>query len=158
MNRRTIAVAFLLFSAVASIGDSPKRPRIFGIARIQIFTTDISSARSFYSKVLDQTDDCNWCEKLPGRSFAVNWNQGIGLSDAPSPVPPNLIEEIAFATDSVAGLRRYLMANNITVSKPNKPGDNYLSVADPEGHRIGFLQRPEMPVLTEGQQQSLETV
>jgi catechol 2,3-dioxygenase-like lactoylglutathione lyase family enzyme len=157
MKRTTIAVTALLCCAAASASDSPKRPRIFGIARVQVLTTDISAARSFYSKVLDRAHDCNWCEEPPGRSFLVNWNQGIRLSDAPSPAPSNLIEEIDFATDNIAGLRRYLAANRITVSKPNKPDDNYLSVTDPEGHRIGFLQRSEMPTLTERQEQSLDT-
>ena len=156
MKRLAIAVAMLATCAPAN--DPPKRPRIFGIARVQVLTSDISAARSFYSKVLDHAHDCNWCEAVPRRTFLVNWNQGVALSNAPSPAPSDFIEEIDFATDNIAQLRRYLTANKIPVSKPNKPEDNYLSVTDPEGHRIGFLQRSEMPELTERQNQSLETV
>jgi len=158
MKRSIFAFAILGCCVAASASDPPKRPRIVGIARVRIVTSDISAARSFYAKVLGRAHDCNWCEDLPGRSFLVNLNQSITLSNAPSPAPSNLIEEVDFVTDNVAVLRRYLTANKITVSKPNKPEDNYLSAADPEGHRIGFVQRSETPVLTERQSQSLDMV
>jgi catechol 2,3-dioxygenase-like lactoylglutathione lyase family enzyme/predicted enzyme related to lactoylglutathione lyase len=157
MKRSALLFAVILCCSVVAASDAPKRPRILGIARVQILTSDISAARSFYSTVLDHAHDCNWCEGLPGRSFLVNLNQGIALSNASSPAPSDLIEEIAFATDNIAALRRYLAANKIPVSKPNKPDDNYLSLTDPEGHRIGFLQQPGMSALTEHQQQSLDT-
>src|SRR5467141_2456923 len=133
MQRLALLFAALLCCSGAASSDTPKRPRIFGIARVQIFTSDISAARSFYSKVLDHAHDCNWCEGLPGRSFLVNWNQGIALLNAPSPAPADLIKEIDFAVDNIPQLRRYLAVNKIPVSKPNKPEDDYLNVTDPEG-------------------------
>jgi catechol 2,3-dioxygenase-like lactoylglutathione lyase family enzyme len=156
MKRMTFALSILVCSVVASAGDPPKRPRIVGIRGVRILTSDISAAHTFYAKVLGLAHDCNWCEGLPGHSFLVNMNQGISLSQAPSPLPSGMIEEIDFATDDIAGLRRYLKANKIPASKPNKPQDNYLSVVDPEGHRIGFLQRADMPAQTERQRQSLD--
>jgi catechol 2,3-dioxygenase-like lactoylglutathione lyase family enzyme len=155
MKRSALLFAVLLCSSAAASSGAPKRPRILGIARVKILTTDISAARSFYAKVLDQVRDCNWCEEPPGHSFLVNWHQGIVVSNAPSPAPSNLIEEIVFATDDIADLRRYLAANKIPVSKPNKPEDDYLSLTDPEGHRIGFLRGLERHALTEKQIQSL---
>ncbi len=157
MKRLVFALVILACCVAASASDTPKRPRILGIARVQILTSDISAARSFYSKVLDHAHDCNWCEGLPGRSFLVNWNQGIALLNAPSPAPADLIKEIDFAVDNIPQLRRYLAVNKIPVSKPNKPEDDFLNVTDPEGHPIGFLQRSGMPALTERQNQSLES-
>src|SRR5258708_36719264 len=121
MTRLVFALTILVCCLAAFASDPPKRPRIFRIARIQIVTSDISAARSFYSKILDHAHDCNWCEGLPGRSFLVSLNQVIALSNAPSPAPSNLIEEIDFATDNIADLRRNLTPNGIPVSKPNKP-------------------------------------
>jgi catechol 2,3-dioxygenase-like lactoylglutathione lyase family enzyme len=158
MKHTVFVLTIFLCCAEVSVGDAPKRPRIVGIARVQILTSDISAARAFYTKVLGQAHDCNWCEGLPSRSFLVNLSQGIALSKAPSPAPSNLIEEIDFVTDSIAELRRFLTANKIGVSKPNKPEDNYLTVTDPEGHRIGFVQRSVMLQLTERQSQSVDTV
>jgi catechol 2,3-dioxygenase-like lactoylglutathione lyase family enzyme len=154
MKRFAIAFA-ILACCVASASDPPKRPRIFGIEHVQIFSSDISAARSFYSKMLDQPRNCKWCEELPRSNFLVTWNQGIGLSNVPSPAPSNFIDEIDFDTESIADLRQYLAVNKITSSKPNRPEDTYLRVTDPEGHRIGFWQRSETPALKQGQKQSL---
>ena len=137
-------LSLVLLSRVhAGFPAAPKRPRIFGIARVQILTSDISEGRSFYSKVLGQAGDCNWCEEVPGRSFLINWTQGIGLSEDASPTVSNRIEEITFATDHVDQLSRYLTENNIEVSGPrekDKRAGPFLSVVDPEGHRISFIQ------------------
>jgi catechol 2,3-dioxygenase-like lactoylglutathione lyase family enzyme len=154
MKRPALLFAGLLFWVVASSGNPPKRPRILGIARVQILTSKLPSARSFYNKVLDHPQECNWCEELPSGSFLVNPSQAIGLSGVPSPAPSDLLEEIAFVTDNVSELRSYLTAHNVPVSKPNKLQEYHLTVVDPEGHRIGFFQRPP---LTERQTQALET-
>ena len=143
MKRPALVFAVLLCCSVAAGSDAPKRPRIFGIARVQILTSDISAARSFYSKVLGHAHDCNWCEGLPGRSFLVNLNQGIGLSPDPSPARSDRIEEITFATDSVRELRRYLTEKKIQISESSekdKAAGPFLSVVDPEGHPISFIQ------------------
>jgi catechol 2,3-dioxygenase-like lactoylglutathione lyase family enzyme len=143
--KRTLFFISLVFLSVPLVaGKEPARPRILGIARVQILVSDLPAARSFYTKILNQTHDCNWCEHVPGQTFLVNPTQAISLSTAPSPGPTSLIEEIVFATDDVPKLRRYLAAHNIAVSKPNKPTDDYLSVADPEGHRIGFVHSPAL--------------
>jgi catechol 2,3-dioxygenase-like lactoylglutathione lyase family enzyme len=143
MNRSLLLLAALLCCTVAAGNDAPKRPRIFGIARVQIVTTDISAARTFYRMVLEQPRDCNWCEDIPGRSFLVNSSQGIGLSPDSSSTRSNLLEEITFATDNLGQLQRYLIENKIDTSEPrekDKGAGPFLSVVDPEGHLISFVQ------------------
>jgi catechol 2,3-dioxygenase-like lactoylglutathione lyase family enzyme len=143
MKRLPLFLAVLLCCSVAASSDSPKRPRIFGIASVQIFTSDMSTARSFYNTVLGHAHDCNWCEDLPGRSFLVNFSQGVALSADPSPAPSNRVEEITFATDNIDQLRRYLIEKRIQVSGPrekDKVVGPFLSIIDPEGHRISFVQ------------------
>src|SRR5712664_3736994 len=153
MKRSIIAFAILACWVAAFASDPPKRPRILGIARVQILVTDLAEARSFYTKVLGQGHDCNWCEQVPGRSFLINDFQGISLSPASSPVASNLIKEITFATDDVPKLRRYLLAHNVAVSEPqgkDKAAGPFLSVVDPEGHRISFIQSLGVTVLKPG--------
>jgi len=143
MRRTLFLVSLVLLSIPLLAEKEPERPRIFGIARVQILVTDLAEARSFYTKVLGQAHDCNWCEQVPGRSFLINDFQGILLSPASSPVASNLIKEITFATDDVPKLRRYLLAHNVTVSEPqgkDKAARPFLSVVDPEGHHISFIQ------------------
>ena len=152
--RRTLFLVSLVFLSIPVLAKKePARPRILGIARVQIFVTDLAETRSFYTKALGQAHDCNWCEQVPGRSFLINNFQEISLSPASSPVASNLIEEITFATDDVPKLRRYLLAHNIAVSGPqekDKAAGPFISVVDPEGHRISFIQSLGVTVLKPG--------
>jgi catechol 2,3-dioxygenase-like lactoylglutathione lyase family enzyme len=153
MKRTLLLISLVLLAVPAIAGKQPTRPRIFGIAQVQILVTDLSTARTFYQQALDQARDCNWCERVPGQTFLVNATQAIIVSAAPSPAPSNVIEEIVFATDNMAKLRRFLAAHNITVDEPHEkdkaPGP-FLSVVDPEGHRISFIQSLGVTALKPG--------
>jgi catechol 2,3-dioxygenase-like lactoylglutathione lyase family enzyme len=156
-----LTVFFVCFSAAAD--DQPKRPRILGIASVRILVTDLSSSREFYSKIFTRDQPCIWCGQLDHNTYSVNGLQYVKLANHPAGLPSNLIDEITFLTDDVPALRRYLTAHNIPVHtpipeiddnplfrkladqsklQPDKPAapDVYLTVIDPEGHRIGFVQ------------------
>jgi catechol 2,3-dioxygenase-like lactoylglutathione lyase family enzyme len=157
-----LALALLLCVSGTANTKHP-RPRILGIDRVQIYVTNISTAKSFYRTFANdlcsqqEAEPANgpsyrmtgWCEDLPENTLFVGTSQTIGLSVSPNPAPSSLLAVITFATDNVAELRRYLKARGITASKPQKP-DLYLIVSDPEGHSIGFAQRynlaPTVPV------------
>jgi len=143
MRRLAFAFTVLVCCVAASASDPPKRPRIFGIAQVRIIADDLPVSRGFYEKVLTimRPTVCNWCEKVPSRAFSLNGLQLISNSHAASTASTNRIEEIAFATDDIPALRRYLSFYKIDVSKPQKPVDNYLTVTDPEGHHIAFRLR-----------------
>ncbi|HET6932319.1 MAG TPA: VOC family protein [Candidatus Acidoferrum sp.] len=144
MRRILFALITLVCCVFALANDPPKRPRIFGIAQVQFFAGDLRASNDFYGKVLNlmQPTNCEGgCDKLPPpRLFSINGRQMLGISPASPHAPTNRIEEITFATDDVPALRRYLEFYKIALSKPQKSADNYLSVMDPEGHRIGFRQ------------------
>ena len=149
MKRAALAFAVLLCSVTAFASDPPKRPRIFGIAGVQVFTTDPRQSREFYSKVIDamQPSDCDWCARVPGRFFSVNGVQVIALSPSPSPIPHNFIGEITFATEDIRAMRRYLEFHKIAVkqSGATNTGMVPLTMMDPEGHRISFVQWIKAP-------------
>jgi catechol 2,3-dioxygenase-like lactoylglutathione lyase family enzyme/predicted enzyme related to lactoylglutathione lyase len=145
VKRSAFVLTILALCIATYASNSPKRPRIFGIAKVQIFATNLPDSHDFYSRVLKvgQPTDCNWCERVPTSAFSVNGLQIVALSPAPTVAPSNLIEGITFATDDIPALRRYLVFHKIEVSKPDKPLDNHLTLTDPEGHRISFLQWPK---------------
>src|SRR6267378_602279 len=148
----TFVAANFLSSALLSATET-KRPRILGIAHIQIYVTDVPAETEFFRTMMIN-EACSieresnqgpgprftgWCEWLPKNTFFVNALQTVGISKMPQPVPTNLLQEITFATDNVPELRRYLIAHGITPSKRQKP-DLRLTVVDPDGHLIGFRQ------------------
>jgi catechol 2,3-dioxygenase-like lactoylglutathione lyase family enzyme len=151
--------AFLLCALCASspllsvLNSSPPapsaHPKILGIMGVTIYVSDAHSARTFYDMVSgrdpkhpEPSKRCFWCEQPPGFSLNVSLNkfQSISLNPSPSPAQENLIAEVTFWTDNVSALRRHLLENQIEVGKVAGPGVKYLSVLDPEGHKISFIE------------------
>lgn len=130
--------------------DQPaRRFHIYGLTRVEILSTDVSSARTFYEQaLLTRKDVCGLCEKLPVAPIFLNDRQALLLSKAPTPLASNLLSEIIFSADNVRELRRYLKEQKIQIVEPaenEKRSDRYLSVIDPEGHHIGFTQNVGVP-------------
>jgi catechol 2,3-dioxygenase-like lactoylglutathione lyase family enzyme len=153
MKRPALFFAILLCCSVAADSDAPKRPRIFGIAGVTLFATDIPFSKAFYSKFLESDQPCMWCgdPRLPV-FFAYN-EQYVLLEPAVLKDQPNFFNEITFSTDSVPAMRSYLKLHNIQVSAapPKDSPDDHLFATDPEGHRIGFTDRkPTAPPNGEG--------
>src|SRR5882757_6833180 len=119
----------------------PSRPKIFGIALVQIVVSDMHSARDFYSKALNESYPLP-DKAVTGSGFPINETQMVVLTTADSPSPVNLLAGITFATSDVRGLRRYLEFHrvNVSASALEGPKDKSLTVADPEGHRISFVE------------------
>lgn len=148
MKRSAFLVAVLLCYTAATAGDAPKRPRILGIAGVSIYVSDAQVARAFYDALFKQDQHskgakhCFWCEKPPAFSLNMSPNrfQFIGLEPVHPPTPSNLIAEVTFLTDNVAALRSYLLANLTDTHTLTGPRMKYLSLTDPEGHRISFTE------------------
>src|SRR6202158_4708178 len=130
-----IPLALLLHTLKAQ--QPPSRPKIFGIAVVQIVTSDMHSAHDFYSMALNQRHPLPPDQAVTGSGFPVNDTQMVVLTTADSPSPVNLLGGITFATSDVRALRQYLEFNKVDVSAPE---DKSLTVADPEGHRISFAE------------------
>lgn len=142
MKKLFLPLLVSLSSCISAAGQSePSRPHILGIAQVKILAANHSVSLGFYSKTFNLAHDLN--RTLPDETFLLNPFQDVWVLPAPTPTPTNLIDEITFSTDDIPGLRRYLVFHQIKVSNPNisSIGDYYLTVVDPEGHRIGFLQR-----------------
>jgi catechol 2,3-dioxygenase-like lactoylglutathione lyase family enzyme len=151
-----IVATFLAFPFFALPQQPPARPRIFGIAQVTVWTTQPQAARDFYSEIFRamQPIDCANCDKTSSTRYSVNHGQIVGVYPTHA-APQNLVEEITFATDDLPALRRYLEFHKIAATAPEKPdltkpGGMPLTVTDPEGHRISFVQWTQgMPALTQ---------
>jgi catechol 2,3-dioxygenase-like lactoylglutathione lyase family enzyme len=153
MKRSALLFAVLLCCSIATNRDTPKRPRIFGIAGVTFVATDLQFSKVFYSKFLESDQPCLWCGDLRLPVFFAYNEQYVLLKPAVLKDLHNLFEEITFSTDSVPALRSYLKSHNIQVSAtpPKESPDDYLFATDPEGHRIGFTDRkPVAPRNGEG--------
>ncbi|HKW63089.1 MAG TPA: VOC family protein [Candidatus Acidoferrum sp.] len=146
-----LVVAFGVLCAGHSFSeDRPaNRFHIYGLTRVEILSTNVPSARGFYEQSLHtRKDDCSLCDNLPVAPISLNARQALLISKAPAQIPTNFISEIIFSADNVRVLRRYLKENKIQIVEPaenENRAERYLSVIDPEGHRIGFTQNVGVP-------------
>ncbi len=141
MKRIVFSFLALLFCVVASADERHPRPPILGISRVGFYSTNIAAARGFYSQVLRPEGACLWCEQTPRSPLGImlSLNQMLILS-APQETPPsNLLSEIDFAVEDLKVLKSYLAANKIAFDEDKK--NYFVTVSDPEGHRIGFLEQ-----------------
>jgi catechol 2,3-dioxygenase-like lactoylglutathione lyase family enzyme len=125
-----------------------KRPRITGIDHVGLYVSDLGKANEFYAQQLGlSTNASGGCQGAPHRCFQVNGQQQIELQRVPSPAPKNWLFEIAYATDDVEQMRRYLVAHKIEVTPITKDpnGARHFEVQDPEGNTLAFIQRAVSP-------------
>jgi catechol 2,3-dioxygenase-like lactoylglutathione lyase family enzyme len=141
MKRFLFSFLAFLLCTVTSADEKRLRPRILGISRVEFYSTNISAARSFYSKVLHPEGECLWCEQSPRSplSIMLSLNQMLTLSTAQGALLSNLLSEVDFAVEDLKALKSYLVANKIAFSEDKK--DYFISLNDPEGHRVGFLEQ-----------------
>lgn len=150
---RPLIFLFAVFVSTFADGQEAfqQRPKILGVASVTLRPTSQQAALDFYSKLLSEDHPCVWCGESDVKTFSINEIQFVKLSPTSLlDTTPGVLQEIAFATDNVPAMRRYLLANHIQPSTPApqptaqnnlpKQEDLRLFVTDPEGHRITFVQ------------------
>jgi catechol 2,3-dioxygenase-like lactoylglutathione lyase family enzyme len=135
---------FQLAAVRSDAQDKPKRPRITGIDHIRIYVSDIDKSRAFYRKYLGLQEGGIGCRGVSRPCFSTHWadKQAIELEPAPSSGTKNWVAEIAFRTDNIEQMRRYLVANGMKPSPIGRVGSEilYFNANDPEGNVVGFVQ------------------
>jgi catechol 2,3-dioxygenase-like lactoylglutathione lyase family enzyme len=135
-----LLIAFVSISSLAQT-KAAARPRITGIDHVAFYTTDADGAKNLYVTMLglaqaDPTEPGETVRYLVGK-------QWVGYSPAPDPKATDRMDHVAFTTDNIAGLRRYLVANGLKPSQIQGRSDHTLifTMDDPEGHHIEFVER-----------------
>jgi catechol 2,3-dioxygenase-like lactoylglutathione lyase family enzyme len=135
------------FAALHSVAqDKPKRPRITGIDHVRLYVANRNKAIEFYGKFFGPpTKTAYGCRTASHPCFPVWTDQQIELEQAPSPAPRNRLAQIAYRTDDVVAMRRFLLAYNIgaTPITNDHNGARHFELRDPEGNPLSFIQRAE---------------
>jgi catechol 2,3-dioxygenase-like lactoylglutathione lyase family enzyme len=117
------------------------RPRILGIDHVSFYTTALEGVKALYNGTLGLASAA---PVEPGEfvRFMVG-EQWIGYSTAPDPKATDRMDHVAFTTDNIAALHKYLHAKGLIVHQIEGHADHSLSfsMADPDGHRIEFVER-----------------
>jgi len=118
------------------------RPHILGIDHVAFYTTAPDGAKKLYADVLGLASaapvEAGTARYLIGR-------QWIGLSPAPDAKATDRMDHVAFLTDNIVALRRYLAEKGFKTSQIDGRSDHSLGISmkDPDGHPIEFIERPK---------------
>lgn len=139
--RKTILL--LLFPLIHSclLAQTPaRRPHITAIDHVAFYTTAPEGVQKLYGEILglassDPVEPGETVRYLVGA-------QWVGYSPAPDPKVSDRLDHVAFTTDNIVALRRYLGENGIKASQIQGRSDHSLSftVDDPEGYHIEFVE------------------
>ncbi len=142
MKKCILLLILAAFQLCASAQSHPaERPRITGIDHVSFYTTAPDGVRKLYAEILglapaDPIESGGTIRYMVGQ-------QWVGYSAAPDPKATDRMDHVAFTTDNIVALRRYLMGKGISASKIEGRSDHslFLVVNDPEGHHIEFVER-----------------
>jgi catechol 2,3-dioxygenase-like lactoylglutathione lyase family enzyme len=142
--KKSLTLLVLGISAIsisASAQSAVARPRILGIDHVSFYTTNPDGVKALYGGTLGLASAAP--VESGGLVRYMVGKQWIGYSAAPDPKATDRMDHVAFTTDNVGALRRYLIAKGLKVPAVEGHADHSLSftVADPEGHRIEFVER-----------------
>jgi catechol 2,3-dioxygenase-like lactoylglutathione lyase family enzyme len=147
MKRAVVSLLALFFCVSAKLPQKIHRPRILGIARVDLLSSMTEDACDFYATVLNPKSV--WrpmspmlghdCKHQVGLSIPLNREQEVSLSKPPRTPPSNLIHQIVFVTDDPTAMRGYLADKGLVAGgKGATSAGPEFAVNDPEGHLIGF--------------------
>jgi catechol 2,3-dioxygenase-like lactoylglutathione lyase family enzyme len=144
MKRIAAVLTIAALSLPLGAQKPPTRPKITGIDHVRIYVTSVEKSREFYGDIIGLPTSGGGCAGVSHPCFPVNAHQQVELEPAPSPAPDDWLAEVAFATNDVAQMRRYLLAHGIKVGliSKDKNGAHHFELRDPEGNPIAFIQRP----------------
>jgi catechol 2,3-dioxygenase-like lactoylglutathione lyase family enzyme len=156
LSRGLLACAVLTVASASFLlsQSGVKRPPITGVAHVALKTNDLAAARRFYGHDLGFSDALAMPTRLgPAAWFKVNDHQYVEIYETLRSEDEDRLIEVAFETPDAKAMRDYLAAKGVGVpAAVDKGWDGNLtfSVADPEGHRIAFVQY--LPDSTPGKQ------
>jgi len=139
---KTVSVLFIsTILSTISFAQSAPRPRITGIDHVAFYTTNPDGVKKLYSDILGVTAAAP-IESGETTRY-MSGKQWVGYSAAPDPKATDRMDHVAFTTDNIAGLRRYLTQKGLKPGQIQGRSDHSLSFAvdDPEGHHVEFVER-----------------
>jgi catechol 2,3-dioxygenase-like lactoylglutathione lyase family enzyme len=122
--------------------DQPQRPKITGIAHVRLYSTNRDNSQQFYGKIVGLARATAGCPEPAESCFVVNDHQQVEIQPVTKPAKADFLAELAFTTDDVVAMRRYLMAHGVTVGaiSEDSRARPHFELLDPEGHPIAFVE------------------
>lgn len=133
-----------LIAGCLSAADLPELP-LNGIAHVAFRSSDFEKSAEFYTGILGYREAFRFPAakgKPASVFFKVNDRQFLRLDQVAAPAPDDRLVEIAFLATDLAALRAGLIARGLSPSpvETRRDGNPYVTIEDPEGHSISFVE------------------
>jgi len=143
-HRYIIIVLFILFCIPDMPGQqAPRRPPIFGIAKMTYLVSDYQLAREYYGKFLGYDEAFQYSSALGELiSFKVNDRQFLEFVLDRNAKEKTRLVSISFETNDVEQMRVYLKSRNVTVPGTvtvDGAGNHSILVHDDDGIPVEFI-------------------
>ena len=126
------------------------RPRITGVSHMAIYTSDPVAAAQFYMNELGAAKEQDQ-ENPRGAVYRFSDKQFVEVLPLPAQRGLSRMDHVAFRTDDVAALRRYLIAHDMKNVEPlghSADGSPSFYVKDPEGNKVELVQETRPPEMS----------
>ncbi len=142
----SLTIAGLFLAAAALAGQTPKRPKILGVAHMALYESDLRKARAFYKDFLGFDEPYSLKRKSSGEDriafIKINDYQYLELFAEP-PRQDGHLNHISLYTDDAEGMRQYLASQGVKV--PDKVGKGQIknlnfNITDPDHHTVEIVQ------------------
>ena len=125
----------------------PVRSHITGIANVGFYTTDLHATEVFWHDLLGYDQAYTFGETRAGKVdvavIKLNDLQNVELFTQTATAPPSMMHHLSFAVDDVQAMMRFLRAQGYAIEQPvhkTAAGDLAVSISDPNGMRLDFVQ------------------
>ena len=133
------AVALVVISCWA--GNPQSRPKISGIVSVEIRVSDLAAADRFYGELNPLMGACRICGWRAQHGALLPTGQQLRSSLVSSTLKSNHIKIVGFQIDDLRAMIAFLKSKNIPFqTEMPVDGEGYLTVIDPEGHEIHFVE------------------
>ena len=134
-----------VLAASLAFAQTPKRPRITGVAHAAFFVSDVAQARAFYKDLLgygEPFDLKNADGSLALTFIKINDRQYVEIFPEKEKGSDRL-NHISVEVEDAEAMRAYLASRGVTAPAKvnrNRIGNASFSVKDPDGHGVEFTQ------------------
>jgi catechol 2,3-dioxygenase-like lactoylglutathione lyase family enzyme len=135
------AIAVAVWAAVPVSARAADRPPIVGVSHIAFHVSDVARARAFYGGLLGYEETRGKATPDGRVRFRINGRQYVEIVPGLVAGSDDRLDHVAFETTDVDALRAYLEEKGLKSRVPAvEAGHLGLSVLDPDGHPIEFVQ------------------
>jgi catechol 2,3-dioxygenase-like lactoylglutathione lyase family enzyme len=149
MKNPLVCICAALLAISFSQTQPAARPHITGIDHVAFYTTNPDGMKKLYGDVLGlASSDPIEAGEIARYMAGVQW---IGYGPAPDLNATDRMDHVAFRTDNIGVMRRYLVEKGFRPSQIQGRSDRSLSftMSDPEGHHLEFVERGRAEVPAE---------